>query len=158
MTTVSTRDERRLTKSTPAAALMASMRLSFATASYKTWQPWMGLPIRTSVGAPRNIRYQLAGAEPRLAPDRSWLHLDRDEYEPLYLDRLHNIGPYPMLSINDIAYTLACKAGMPDGARIVWLCFEDLSKPDAWCHRRMLADWLEAAGIPCPELTPKETQ
>ena len=25
--------------------------------------------------------------------------------------------------------------------RLVLLCFEDLSKPGEWCHRRIFADW-----------------
>lgn len=39
------------------------------------------------------------------------------------------------------------------GAGLVLLCYENLSEGDAWCHRRLLAEWLEAQlGISVPEL------
>jgi hypothetical protein len=136
---------------------MSSMGVSFATASYRNWAPWMGLPVRTTVGHPRFIRYKLAGAAPPLYPDRTWLTLDRSSYEELYVGRLDGLAPYPLLRVNEIAVDLRL-AAKKSRARLVWLCFDDLTKPGAWCHRRMLADWLEACGIPCPELTPKENR
>ena len=37
----------------------------------------------------------------------------------------------------------------------VLLCWEDLSKPNEWCHRRMIAEWLEQElGISVPEYAP----
>lgn len=36
---------------------------------------------------------------------------------------------------------------------IVLLCYEDLRKPDVWCHRQLLAEWIEERfGIQVPEL------
>lgn len=37
----------------------------------------------------------------------------------------------------------------------VLLCWEDLTKPSEWCHRRMVAEWLEQElGISIPEFLP----
>lgn len=46
-------------------------------------------------------------------------------------------------------------------AEPVLLCWEgDPSKPDEWCHRRMVADWFEQAlGVKVPEYAPaKKTE
>lgn len=41
----------------------------------------------------------------------------------------------------------ALKAKWGDGTYI-FLCYE---RPGKFCHRRLVAAWLEAVGIPCPE-------
>jgi hypothetical protein len=39
------------------------------------------------------------------------------------------------------------------------LCFEDLTKPGLWCHRRPFANWwLENTGEVVPELEPDVRQ
>ncbi|WIK63333.1 hypothetical protein [Gleimia europaea] len=39
--------------------------------------------------------------------------------------------------------------------RLVLLCFEDISKPGQWCHRRAFAKWWEQkTGDPVRELGP----
>lgn len=39
------------------------------------------------------------------------------------------------------------------GQTLVLMCFDDLSKPGAWCHRTMFAEWYyEKTGVSVPEL------
>ena len=41
------------------------------------------------------------------------------------------------------------------GDDVVLLCYEDLTKPGEWCHRRIVAEWFEHhLGIEVPEWTP----
>jgi hypothetical protein len=35
---------------------------------------------------------------------------------------------------------------------LVLLCYEDLQRPDVWCHRTMLCDWLNERGVEIKEL------
>jgi hypothetical protein len=92
-------------------------------------------PIRISIGNPRFRRpYKDAGRILALAPDRAWLGLPREQYEPLYVAKLEQ------LDLDLIRADIARLAG----TRIpVLLCFEHLAKPGAWCHRRMFAAWWE---------------
>lgn len=42
-----------------------------------------------------------------------------------------------------------------EGNEPVLLCWEDVTKPDQWCHRRMVADWFEdQLGVKVPEFVP----
>ncbi len=89
--------------------------------------------VAISVGVPpwyRGRRYL------PLAPDREWLDLPPDEYTPLYKARLDALDP------QQVAQAL--------GEDAVLLCWE---APDKFCHRFLVAWWLEASmGIDVPEL------
>lgn len=42
-----------------------------------------------------------------------------------------------------------------EGHEPVLLCWEDVTKPDQWCHRRMVAEWFEdQLGVIVPEYVP----
>ena len=72
----------------------------------------------------------------KLAPPRSIFHLRQEEFVPAYLDYLDTLDP------DAIAAEL--------GEDAVLLCYE---KPGTFCHRRLLADWLEEkTGRTIPEL------
>ncbi len=101
--------------------------------------------IGISRGTPRRspgFRYKLLRS---LAPDNQvWAQEDREAFEAAYLDQLD---------------ALAAETILADLKRIagdhpaVLLCWEMLAEPDEWCHRRMLAGWLEKqTGIVVPEL------
>ncbi len=104
-------------------------------------------PLGISRGTPRRspgFRYKLLRS---LAPDnRVWAQEDRDAFEAAYLDQLD---------------ALAAETILADLQRIagdhpaVLLCWEMLAEPDEWCHRRLLACYIEEqTGIEVPELRP----
>jgi len=83
-----------------------------------------------------------------LAPDRSLLHLEQDEYRKRFLREV--LAP---LNPNQVVNDLRKLAG---NFEPVLLCFE---KPPFtatnWCHRRMVAEWLlETLGLDVPEHQP----
>jgi uncharacterized protein (DUF488 family) len=80
-----------------------------------------------------------------LAPsDEAWRQKDQKAFEAAYIRQLEEIG------VTAILGDLKRIAG--DG-RAVLLCWERLDKPDEWCHRRILADWLrERTGIEIREM------
>jgi hypothetical protein len=39
------------------------------------------------------------------------------------------------------------------GQRLILLCWEDLRKPNLWCHRTIAAEWLGERGVDVPEMT-----
>lgn len=63
-------------------------------------------------------------------------HIDRLDYEFLYKENvLDQLDPFVVLeSLKKIAQNP------------ILLCYEDLSIPGEWCHRRMVADWFVASG------------
>jgi hypothetical protein len=76
---------------------------------------------------------------------------DRDEFEARYRERLNRFGAEEILRVLE-----ALAAGYAAGG-VVLLCFEDLTKPGEWCHRRIAAAWLEEqSGIEIPELEPAQ--
>jgi hypothetical protein len=104
-------------------------------------------PIRISIGAPRwPVGYELAGSLPSLMPTRPMLKMEIGPYREMYLARLEVHG------VERIAAELEALQ-TPEAPGLVLLCFEDLTKPGEWCHRRIFADyWEEKTGISIPEL------
>lgn len=102
-------------------------------------------PIRTSLGHPRfKLTYKIAGKLPLLTPERRWLGMERETYQPLYIAKLEAAG------VDKIRLAISELAGKQPA---VLLCFEDLSTDGAWCHRQMFARWWEKkTGEPVPEL------
>lgn len=90
---------------------------------------------RTTVG---NIRGQLPYPvmDMRLiAPFGVFGISAKDVFEPLYVKRLNDLG------VDRILRQMQRFADVTKKDSLVLLCFEDVTKPDAWCHRRMFADW-----------------
>lgn len=82
-----------------------------------------------------------------LAPHPRLLKLeDRDEYWWHYRQQLEDLGPRVIAkALHDVTL----------GKDAVLLCWEDLRRPDQWCHRRMFANWwLENMGEMVDELEP----
>lgn len=118
--------------------------IEVATCSYGEFQGHMGLPIRTSRGEPKWFAYETVGWE-NVYPKYHWLKMPRADYEPRYLAMLDKIGPDVLRG--DLIHIASMYAQLHDGElppRLVLCCFEKLSKgPSNWCHRTMLAGWLQ---------------
>jgi len=122
--------------------------IRLATCTYQEFQPGMGTPVRTTVGAPRfPLTYTLAGHATLITPTRPMLRLPRDTYTTAYLRHLDRAG------VDAIAEELDRIAAAHPGRRLVLLCFDRLDKPGAWCHRTLFAVWWEQhTGLHVPEL------
>ena len=85
------------------------------------------------MGAPRwNVGYRLDGEMPDLMP----FGLKGEAFEVFkraYVSRLEKVG------FEKIKAHL--KQLQKDGKDVVLLCYEDIRKPETWCHRTMFADW-----------------
>jgi hypothetical protein len=112
------------------------------------------VPIGITVGNPRwPLGYALAGNLRALAPTRSMLGLPMDVFEEIYRARLDDLGVEAIRAL----LQRCCDDASND--RLALLCFEDLGKPGASCHRRIFAAWWqEATGAEVPELHPDVRQ
>lgn len=109
-----------------------------------SWSGYRGAGrVGISIGHPRWLpdvpRY------PPLMPRRSMLRLHYDRYLELYTEQLAKLDPERVVA--DLTALAA-------GHEPVLLCYERPPfAPDNWCHRRMVADWLEKRlGLLVPEL------
>lgn len=101
------------------------------------------IKVRISIGNPRwKLPYEIAGTIKSLMPTRDMLGLEYDVYKKIYFRMLDAVG------IDEIKKALSAF-----GKKIVLLCFENVTKDDSWCHRRMFAEWYEKkTGTKIPEL------
>lgn len=105
------------------------------------------LPIGTTIGAARFLRYELAANVGMLAPF-GCRHLDEDPvaFTAAYRERLDGFG------VEKIARVLEAIAAGYDSAGVVLLCFEKVHEGE-FCHRRVFAEWWEEkTGQVVPEL------
>lgn len=80
-----------------------------------------------------------------LAPEKDMLKMSHDDYHERYQQILRRLDPKETW---DELHRLA------GGAEPVLLCWESLTLPCEWCHRRMTARWFEAElGVEVSELT-----
>ena len=119
--------------------------IEVATCSYGEFRQELGYPVRCSVGFPKWFPDQLnMFAWENVFPKFYWKALPYDEFRKRYMAMLDAHGAKKLRG--DITYMAEQYARMHDGdlpQRLVLLCFEKLSKgPDNFCHRTMLADWL----------------
>ncbi len=102
-------------------------------------------PGRISIAryAPKHVRGVLS--YPALAPG-SWFKQLKD-FES-YRKRYHETILQP-LNAEDVYQALHRLSGEHEP---VLLCWEHLTKPGDWCHRRIVAEWFEnALGVHVPE-------
>lgn len=82
------------------------------------------------------------------------IHLgDASTFEEMYRERLDHLG------VNGVRELLTMCAERANNERLVLLCYEDLTKPDLRCHRRLFsAWWWEHTREVVPELEPDVRQ
>jgi hypothetical protein len=111
------------------------------TASWFARLPEGHIRIGISRGVPRRLE---AGFRryPRLNPGPWFNSVDADEYDRLYAAEI--LAPLDPHQVRDELLRLAL------GRVPVLCCFE--RGPPATCHRALVAEWFERAGITCREL------
>jgi hypothetical protein len=121
--------------------------------SNRTIAPSGLTPIRITLGAPRfRLPYRIAETDKRFAPSRELFHThDRAIFEPAMREQLDR-------ELGDRALDVLRGYDEAHGTNgLVLLCFEDLRKPGVWCHRQILAAWIEERfGMVVPELPEAE--
>ena len=95
-------------------------------------------PVGISIGKPRfptgyDIREQCYA----LAPKGFMLKMEYEPYREAYFQKLEDIGVDKIIGI---VQRLEARASDED-KDLVLLCFEDIRKPDQWCHRTLFAEW-----------------
>jgi Active DUF488-N3 subclade len=72
---------------------------------------------------------------------------DKAEFTAPYHAQLDRAG------VNRVLRDLQRISDAHAGQDLVLLCYEDVRKPDEWCHRQVLAEWLlERAGLAVAEM------
>lgn len=111
-----------------------------------------GLAVRITLGHPRfALKYTLAGTCMSLAPKGLKDVADDAEFERLYRERLDGFGVERLR--RELSAIAAPFSRENDPARLVLCCYEDLRKPDEFCHRTVFgAWWQERTGEKVEEL------
>jgi hypothetical protein len=117
------------------------------TSRYQTWKPAQGVPIRSTVGAPKFWHGEPLVVVPQIAPFGIFgRHLPTDEARRLYLARLDRHG------LEILAALVAIARSHPSQPLVV-LCFENVNGGQT-CHRRWFAEWMQDRhGVEVPELS-----
>lgn len=120
-----------------------------------------GIPVRTSNGTPKRLSYPLVYALPVTFPEWRFVAaakkgtLDAAGFSSRYRTQLNSIG---VEEIREKAEGIRAAAvntlpGVTAESPLVLLCFDVLKGPDAFCHRRMFAEfWESETGEEVPEL------
>jgi hypothetical protein len=121
------------------------------TARYQEFLPEWGIPVRSTIGAPRfHLPYQLAGWWRGVTPEREWLRgVPYVDFRRLYRHKLHKQGVDRLMAA---AESFVPAGEDPTHAKLVALCYEDIRKPGEWCHRELMAEWFTEHGVPVIEL------
>lgn len=104
------------------------------TAAFKDYKPTMGTAIRTTVGANRWFRHPHVHARLCTPYGVFGKYEDEAEYRAAYLAKLDEAGDAVIQEIRTLT--------VPSGGRGALLCFCKVAQGE-WCHRRMLATWLQ---------------
>ena len=102
----------------------------------------MGVPVAITVGLPKWWPHGLV--EWRTVAPFGLLEIqDEGEFRKAYRARLHRLTPKVLAELHELVGAYA-------PAPIVLLCYEP---PGEFCHRRLLAEWIEQhLGMEIPEL------
>ena len=86
-------------------------------------------------GMPRfPVKYKIAGNVIQIAPPRFlWHENNREQFREPYFEHLEKSG-YSVIGTIIQKY-------LNDGKDVVLCCYEDVRKPDEWCHRLVFAEW-----------------
>jgi len=71
---------------------------------------------------------------------------DKEELRKALYGKLDRAG---IGEVRRILHEISSRHGDRD---VVLLCFEDVRKPGEWCHRQLIADWLNEHGSEVREL------
>jgi hypothetical protein len=130
-------------------------QFTFATSRYqnKALRESGFAPVGITRGYPRfRLGYKLFAYERSLAPTALQFQMDdRAEFTASFLEVLDSNSGRVMATINHHA-----AEAQEQGYRgLVLLCYEDVFKPGQWCHRQVLAEWLNTRhGLIVGELEP----
>ncbi|MEU4891001.1 hypothetical protein AB0B12_04605 [Streptomyces sp. NPDC044780] len=124
--------------------------LTLFTNRYQNFCPPQGVPVRITLGAPRfRTPYPLTHAVRELAPRREYFAKPLPEFTAAYRSDLDRLGA------TWVAARLQEIVEAEKEHRLVLLCFEDLTDPTQWCHRRIFATWWkDVTGDEVRELSP----
>lgn len=114
------------------------------TTRYASVDPARMVPVHTSIGRPGWVGYELVGWR-TVAPFGVLGETDPDVFRRRYRHRLHRLTPRVLHELADLRAAY-------DGWPLALCCFEDVTKPGAWCHRTFLAEWLAEKGVIIEEL------
>ena len=110
------------------------------------------VPVRIAVGRPR-LRYELAEEIHLFKPAGALFRMnDKEEFRKAPYAKLDQAG---IEEVRRILHDISSRHGDRD---IVLLCFEDVRKPGEWCHRQLIAAWLNEHGMNAQELGEVERQ
>jgi hypothetical protein len=121
------------------------------TARYAAVDPRVWVPVQTSIGRPGWIGFELV-EWPTVYPWGLVGEMDPGLFRRKYRYRLHQRTSRVLGELAELRATY-------DGWPLALCCFEDLRKPDAWCHRTILAGWLAqhlGGEIPDVEVMPEQ--
>jgi len=93
------------------------------------------------------VKYRIAGTIVQLAPPGFlWNENDIEKFKEPYFKHVEKAG-YPLIGGLIRAY-------LDMGKDVVLCCYEDVRKPNEWCHRLVFAEWWnEKTGWVIEELT-----
>lgn len=98
-------------------------------------------PVGISLGTPKfKLGYDLRDQCYALAPKGFMLKMEYGPYREAYFGKLEAIGTNKIIGI---VQRLDARA-QEEGKSLVLLCYEDLRKPENWCHRTLFAEWWQA--------------
>lgn len=106
------------------------------------------IPVRITVGKPRfRLRHELAEEIHPFKPAGALFQMkDKEELRRALYARLNQVG---IEEVRRILHDISSRHGDRD---LVLPCFEDVKKPGEWCHRQLIADWLNERGTDAREL------
>ena len=91
-----------------------------------------------SIGKPRfKTGYEIREQCYALAPKGYMLKMEYEPYREAYFKKLEEIGADKIIGI----VQRMDERAQEEGKTLVLLCYEDLRKPDQWCHRTLFAEW-----------------
>lgn len=95
-------------------------------------------PVGISIGKPRfKTGYEIREQCYALAPKGYMLKMEYEPYREAYFKKLEEIGADKIIGI----VQRMDERAQEEGKTLVLLCYEDLRKPDQWCHRTLFAEW-----------------
>ena len=97
-------------------------------------------PVGISLGKPKyQTGYEIREQCYALAPKGHMLKMAYEPYREAYFKKLEEIGADKIIGI----VQRMDERAQEEGKTLVLLCFEDIRKPDQWCHRTLFAEWWE---------------